>query len=29
MIVIRSKDVKTLSEIIRKIGGDPERIGEL
>lgn len=29
MIVIRSKDVKTLSEIIRKIGGDPERISEL
>lgn len=29
MIVIRSKDVKTLSEIIRKIDGDPERIREL
>ena len=29
MVVIRSKDVKTLSEIIRKIGGDPERIDEL
>lgn len=29
MIVIRSKDIKTLSEVIRKIDGDPERIGEL
>jgi len=29
MVVIRSKDVKTLAEIIRKIEGDPERISEL
>lgn len=29
MVVIRCKDMKTLAEIIRKIGGDPERIDEL
>lgn len=29
MVVIRSKDFKTLAEIIRKIEGDPERIDEL